>query len=148
MGKLEDLIAKRNSELEQERIARITELERAEKARISELERAEKARIAEKDRIEREKEIALKEEQRREAITTSSSINFSESVALGLLYGLIGAVAGMVGIGLVLWIVLLIILGIFGSNMDSDSILNLSGAIGLIIGAIAGYLMGFSIKRQ
>ena len=137
MGKLEDLIAKRNSELEQERITRITELERAEKARI-----------AEKDRIEREKEIALKEEQRREAITTSSSINFSESVALGLLYGLIGAVVGMVGIGLVLWIVLLIILGIFGSNMDSDSILNLSGAIGLIIGAIAGYLMGFSIKRQ
>ena len=137
MGKLEDLIAKRNSELEQERITRITELERAEKARI-----------AEKDRIEREKEIALKEEQRREAITTSRNINFSESVALGLLYGLIGAVAGMVGIGLVLWIVLLIILGIFGSNMDSDSILNLSGAIGLIIGAIAGYLMGFSIKRQ
>lgn len=137
MGKLEDLIEKRNLELEQER-----------KAILAEQEQERKAKLAEQERKEYENELALKEKQRTEAIARTNNINFSESVALGLLYGLIGAVAGMVVIGVILWILLLIILGIFGSKMDSDSILNLSGAIGLIVGALVGYSVGFYSKRQ
>jgi hypothetical protein len=126
MGKLEDLIDKRNLELEQER----------------------KAKIAEKERKEYENELALKERQRIEARAKADSINYSESVGLGILYGIIGAFIGLIGIGLALWVVLLIILRIFGNNMDSDSIGNLSGAIGLIVGGLSGYLMGFYERRK
>lgn len=94
--------------------------------------------------IELEKETHEKEKARQRA----DGINYSESVALGLLYGLIGAVAGMLIIGLILWVVLGIILAIAGSKMDGDSILNLSGGIGLIIGGIGGFFSGFYSRRE
>jgi len=94
--------------------------------------------------IDLEKEAYEKEKARERA----DGINYGESVALGLLYGFIGAIAGMVVIGLALWVVLAIILSIAGSKMDGDSILELSAWIGLIIGALGGYAAGFYSRRD
>jgi len=126
MKKFEELLDKRNLEIELER----------------------KAIEENKAKRELEKERAIKERQRNEARVKADGINYSESVTVGLLYGFIGAIAGMIVIGLILWVVLGIILAIAGSKMDGDSILNLSGVIGLIVGALGGYDMGFYSKRE
>lgn len=125
MGKLEDLIEKRNLELEQEK----------------------KAKIAEKERKEYERELAIKESQRREAMEKANSINYSESVGLGILYGIIGAFIGFLGgglLGFVLWIVFVL----FGMDHNNDTVIGIVGAIGLIIGAISGYSSGFYSRRE
>lgn len=126
MKKFEELLDKRNLEIEQER----------------------KVAAEVKAQEELQKELALKEIQKNEARARADGINYSESVALGLLYGFIGAVAGMLIIGLILWVVLGIILAIAGSKMDGDTILEISAWIGLIIGALGGYAAGFSTRRK
>lgn len=125
MGKLEDLISKRDLELEQER----------------------KARIAEKERKEYENELAIKERQRREAMEKADSINHSESVGLGILYGIIGAFIGFLGgglLGFVLWLILVL----FGMDHNNDTAISVVGVIGLIIGGLGGFWMGFEDRRK
>lgn len=126
MGKLEDLISKRDLELEQER----------------------KARIAEKERKEYENELAIQERQRREAREKADSINHSESVGLGILYGIIGAFIGFMGgglLGFVLWLILFL----FGIvDQDDETVMSVVAVLGLIIGGLGGFWMGFEERRN
>jgi hypothetical protein len=124
MGKLEELLEKRNVEIELER----------------------KAKEAEKAKIELDNELAIKERQRNEARENADSINYTESVGLGILYGIIGAFIGFLGgglVGFVLWLVFVL----FGMDKDNDSIIGIVGVIGLILGLAGGYWMGFDERR-
>jgi hypothetical protein len=125
MGKLEDLISKRDLELEQER----------------------KAKVAEKERKEYENELAINERQRREAREKADSINHSESVGLGILYGIIGAFIGFLGgglLGFVLWLIFVL----FGMDHNNDTVIGIVGVLGLIIGGLGGFWMGFEERRN
>ncbi len=123
MRKFEELVDKRNLEIELER----------------------KVIETEKSKLEFEKEIALKEKQKKEAAANLNRINYTESVALGILYGIIGAFIGFMGgglIGLALWLIIMI----FGS--DYESIISIVGVIGLIIGGLGGFWMGYDERRE
>lgn len=125
MGKLEELLEKRNIELELER----------------------KAKEAEKARRELDNELAIKERQRNEAREKADSINYSESVGMGILYGIIGAFIGFLGgglLGFVLWLVFVL----FGMDNNNDTIIGIVGVLGLIIGGLGGFWMGFDERRK
>lgn len=125
MGKLEELLEKRNLELELER----------------------KAKEAEKARRELENELAIKERQRNEAREKADSINYSESVGMGILYGIIGAFIGFLGgglLGFVLWLVFVL----FGMDNNNDTIIGVVGVLGLILGGLGGFWMGFDERRK
>lgn len=124
MGKLEELLEKRNLEIELER----------------------KANEAEKARRELDNELAIRERQRNEARERADSINYSESVGMGLLSGIIGAFIGFMGgglLGFALWIVFVL----FGMDKNNDSIIGIIGVLGLLLGGLGGFWMGFDGRR-
>lgn len=125
MKAFEDLLSKRNIEI------------RLEKKAIEE----------EKVRQELEKELALRKQLENEKIQNLNNINLFESIGLGILYAIIGAIIGLIGsglIGVVIWLIYVI----FGGAPNNDTIFNIIGTIGLIIGAGSGFMLGFSDARD
>lgn len=64
----------------------------------------------------------------------------------GILYGIIGAFIGFLGgglLGFVLWPIFVL----FGMDKNNDSIIGVVGVLGLIIGGLAGFWMGFDERR-
>ncbi len=125
MGKLEELIEKRNLELHLE----------------------QKSREAEKDRKELELELSIKKRKEEEARENADSLNIIESIGLGILFGIIGGFIGLIVgglIGFVIWLIYVI----FGGNTHNETIMNIFGPIAAIIGVLAGFWMGFDQRRE